>query len=906
MEEKLRDSGIDVIGHVAWGTHFCQFYQTRQDLIDILVPYFKAGLENNEFCMWITSTPLLIREAKKALSIALPDMDSYLKRGQLEILPHSRWYLKNGTFDADRVLQGWVSKLETAKAGGFSGLRLSGNTFWLEKSNWADFTEYEARVNSIIGSYEMLALCTYSLKKCNSIEVIDVIRNHQFALIYQYGKWELVESSIYRQAKEALYESEERFRSLFEESPVGLELYDSQGKLIAINKACLNIFGAREDDVKGFNLFADPNVSAAVKNELRNGETATYQSTFDFGLVKKHRLYETKKDGVIDTDVNITPLASEKGYLVQVQDITERKHVEERMVSLSKFPSENPNPVLRISARGNIMYANIACQSLLELWQTGEGQVLPRHYRQIAAKTLSSGVKQEIEIDCNGRILNLTFVPIENMRYVNIYGIDITERKKVEESLKESQRDLNHAQAVAFIGSWRLDVRNNELLWSDEAYRIFGIPERTPMTYEAFLSSVHPDDREYVDRMWTEALHGEHYDIEHRIIVRGETKWVREKAQLEFDQYGVLKSGFGTVQDITEHKETVEKITFQARLLDAIEDSILATDIDGRIIYWGNGAENLLGWRSKEVIGHIALDVLVPEKAMPRVDVIQSLLKNGQNWSGEFTTKCKDGTSITLLVHNSPVLDKTGKVIGIIAVGKDFTEHKKLEQMKDEFISLVSHELRTPLTVIMASIRILLSEDLSLEDKRELLQSASDSADALASILDNLLELSRHQANRLVLYSEPLSISNTVQNVIAKMKIHSVTQRFSVDIPTRLPQVQADPVRVERIVFNLLENAAKYSPTGSEIRVFASRENNSIVIGINDQGAGLSPDEQQKLFEPFQRFSKMPSAQGLGLGLVVCKRLVEAQGGRIWVESQPGQGSTFFFSLPLAKENISR
>jgi hypothetical protein len=128
MGNELRGSGINVIGRVPWGTHFCQFYQTKQDLIDILVPYFKAGLENNEFCMWITSEPLVVTEAKKAMTKAVPGFKQYLSKGQIEIIPHEEWYLLGGKFDDDRVLKGWVDKLEQALAKGYSGLMPSRST----------------------------------------------------------------------------------------------------------------------------------------------------------------------------------------------------------------------------------------------------------------------------------------------------------------------------------------------------------------------------------------------------------------------------------------------------------------------------------------------------------------------------------------------------------------------------------------------------------------------------------------------------------------------------------------------------------------------------------------------------------------------------------------------------------
>jgi PAS domain S-box-containing protein len=151
----------------------------------------------------------------------------------------------------------------------------------------------------------------------------------------------------------------------------------------------------------------------------------------------------------------------------------------------------------------------------------------------------------------------------------------MVERKQNEKVLEESRRDLNRAQEVSHTGSWRMDVQKNVLLWSDENHRIFGIPKGTPLTYETFLSTVHPDDKEYVDRKWTAALKGEHYDIEHRIVAAGVTKWVRETAGLEFDGQGKLLGGFGTTQDITEIKKREQELDQLNRTLKALSKSSL-------------------------------------------------------------------------------------------------------------------------------------------------------------------------------------------------------------------------------------------------------------------------------------------------------------------------------------------
>lgn len=201
--EPQRLIGIDQVPPSPWGTHFCLFYRTPEDLLDLLIPYFRIGLENNEFCMWVTSDPLSAEEARAALDAAVPDLDTRMRREQIEILDYTQWYVVDGKFDSDRVLAGWVEKEQRARHKGYEGLRLTGNTFWLEQANWNAFIDYEAAVDRVISQYHMIALCTYSLDKCGASEVIDVTNHHQFALTKRAGKWEMIESADRRRADEA-------------------------------------------------------------------------------------------------------------------------------------------------------------------------------------------------------------------------------------------------------------------------------------------------------------------------------------------------------------------------------------------------------------------------------------------------------------------------------------------------------------------------------------------------------------------------------------------------------------------------------------------------------------------------------------------------------------------------------
>ena len=255
QESSARHTGITVIGDVPWGTHFCQFYQDKQDLIDLLVPYFKAGLENNEFCMWVTSEPLASAEAKAALAANVENLERYIADGQLEILHHGDSYTVSGKFESDRALQGLIDRVETATRRGFAGLRMTGNTFWLEKSDWQAFTEYEAAVNAVIGKYRVLALCAYSLSKCGAIEIMDVISNHAFALMKRAGKWERIDSAERKKVGVSLLDSEERLRMAIASTGLGTWDFDPASGSVISSDLCKRHFGLPPEREIDYNTF---------------------------------------------------------------------------------------------------------------------------------------------------------------------------------------------------------------------------------------------------------------------------------------------------------------------------------------------------------------------------------------------------------------------------------------------------------------------------------------------------------------------------------------------------------------------------------------------------------------------------------------------------------------------------
>ena len=344
-----------------------------------------------------------------------------------------------------------------------------------------------------------------------------------------------------------------------------------------------------------------------------------------------------------------------------------------------------------------------------------------------------------------------------------------------------------------------------------------------------------------------------------------------------------------------------------ATTLASIGDAVIATDALGKVSFMNGAAEALTGWKPSEANGHPISDVfrIVNERTHQSVESpVDRVIREGMvvGLANHTVLIRKDGIEVPIDDSGAPIRDERGATTGVVLVFRDVSERRKAEQMKDEFIGMVSHELKTPLTIVTGAISTAMSERIEPADRRVLLEDAAWGAENMADIVDNLLELSRWQSNRLQLKHDVLDVGGTIRTLVAYSSKKSSQHRITAEVAPDLPNVRADRIRVERVLDNLIDNAIKYSPRGGVVTVSARSSEGYIVVSVHDEGIGISETGIKKLFEPFQRLeTPVPGSaiQGIGLGLVVCRRLVEAHKGRIWVESEVGRGSTFFFTLPV-------
>jgi DNA-binding CsgD family transcriptional regulator len=181
------------VADIAWGTHLCMFFQTTEDVLEALTPYFKAGLEDGEYCIWVIAGRLTKDRAIAALRQVMPDQDRHLAKGSLEIIPADKWYLQGGRFDQRRLIRGWHDRLRHAEARGYTGLRVSGTAASLQtRTEWKDFLEYEAALNDAVRGRRMIVLCAYALATSGANDILEVARRHHVALVRRNGAWEAV------------------------------------------------------------------------------------------------------------------------------------------------------------------------------------------------------------------------------------------------------------------------------------------------------------------------------------------------------------------------------------------------------------------------------------------------------------------------------------------------------------------------------------------------------------------------------------------------------------------------------------------------------------------------------------------------------------------------------------------
>ena len=384
------------------------------------------------------------------------------------------------------------------------------------------------------------------------------------------------------------------------------------------------------------------------------------------------------------------------------------------------------------------------------------------------------------------------------------------------------------------------------------------------------------------------------------------------------------------VYDITARKRAEKEIRFQAHLLNAVEQAVVATDLEGRILYVNSFAESLFGWSSADAVGSNVIDLTSPKLSRKDASGILSVLRRGDSWSGELLVRRKDGSVFPAQVTDSPILNAAGELVGVVSVSADITERRRAEEetarlhaserearaqaekanaLKDEFLATLSHELRNPLNVMLGYSEVMLrNEDLTSSPVlRHAIEVLRRNVLNQSVLVRDILDLSRLHTGKLSLNLETVSFTAAIANAIETVRSDAAAKSIElrVDVGDRLLFVVGDALRLEQIVWNLLNNAVKFTPSGGTVGIGLTIEDQDAVLKIKDTGEGIEAAFLPAVFEMFRQADARSNRKhgGMGIGLAIVRQLVELHGGSVTVASEgAGKGTEFRIAIPLSQE----
>jgi PAS domain S-box-containing protein len=395
-------------------------------------------------------------------------------------------------------------------------------------------------------------------------------------------------------------------------------------------------------------------------------------------------------------------------------------------------------------------------------------------------------------------------------------------------------------------------------------------------------------------------------------------RWLQAVIYPVKDEEGRVREVVLMHEDITARRRSEEAVLFQARLLDTVEQAVIATDLEGKITYWNRYAARLYGWTAEEALGRPIMEVTPAETSQAQAaDIMESLL-DGKAWSGEMTLRRRDGETFPALVTDTPIHDGAGQLVGTVGVSVDITERKRLEaqlraraeelseanRLKDEFLATLSHELRTPLTAVLGWAKLLRSEQLDPKVAARALESIERNAQAQSQLINDLLDVSRIVTGKLRLTVRPVTLAHVIESAAEGVRPAAEARgvRLGVSLDASAGLVSGDADRLQQVFWNLLSNAIKFTPREGSVEVRLARAGDCAEVSIKDTGAGISAEFLPHIFERFRQADGAITREhgGLGLGLAIARHLVELHGGTIRAESEgEGRGATFAVSLPL-------
>ena len=866
-----RKSGISLVGDLPWGSNFCHFYQTKKDLLEILGPYVKAGLENNEFCLWVVAEPLTEDSAREALEKAVPGFGEYAKKGQIEIISCKGWGACGS--ECGKAI---VSKLEKAISSGFDGVRFACNE-WPQTERGRDFSWYNT---DAISKYNVIAALAYARDKVDAIGLMDVIRKHRFALVSNAGKWEIIESSEARVVNDALKRSEEKLYSLFSNMSEGFAYHrvvtDAQGKpcdyvFIEINESFERLTGLKRENIvgkKATQVF--PGIDKDPSNWIaRYGHIA---------LTGKSAQFESYSEA-LKKWYSVSAFSPHKGYFaVTFSDISERKRAEASI--------RQQNSVLEGINR--LFIKALECQTEEELGRVclAIAEEITESKAGFIGEINSQGRLDDIAISDPGWEACSMAIPNGHTGY-----------RVVPTSL----------EIHGLYGRVMLDGKgfftNDPCLHPDS----IGLPTGHP-PLACFLG--------------VPLIQG------NKVI--GMVGLANRKGGYCQEQLDTMEALAGAISQVLMRHKAEQSLRQNRQLLavtlESIGDGVIVTDIQGNVTFINGEAERLTGWKNADAQGKKLakiFNIVNDHTRQPVENPVDKVLRLGTvvGLANHTILIAKDGVETPIDDSGAPIRDADGNVHGVVLVFRDFTEQKLAELALQKLNE--SLEFRVTERTAMAEQRSnqlrALAAELTMAEQNERkrlahvlhdhLQQILAAAKLKASIVKmgiNEDPLSNSMGEIVDLLTQSIQCSRNLSTELSPIVLneggltaglkwlinwfgqnHSLTVHLNsvTEIKNEIPE------SIKHFVFNaareMLFNVCKHAGV-NEAEIILTCSNGVLSLTIIDHGIGIDPS--------------LIGCKGTGFGLFSIQERIQLLGGNVVFEGKLGKGTTILMTIPIHLE----
>lgn len=938
-DDDSRPFDTDFIRDISWGTHFCQFYQTKKDLIDLLTPYFKAGLENNELCIWLIPEFLSVKEAKEALKKEIPDYDIYLEKGQIEFIPYSDWFLKEGAFDSQKVVDVWVEKLNQALNRGYNGLRATEDACWMEEESWNNFFNYEEKLDSFVNEHRIIVLCTYCHDTCNIIETIDVISNHQMSLVKRKGKWvqigyfkrkntvdsRLTEDTIWesksrRKVTEAIEFERQRFFDVLDRLPAMICLLTSDHRVAFANRSFREKFG-ESDDRHCYEYFF---------GSTRPCEFCEAYKVLETG--QPHRWEITTPDGSIINVYNVplTDIDNSPMILEMSVDVTEYKKAEEALCASEaryRFLYESSlDGIMLTKSDGTILSANSQACNLFNMTEDeiirawGEGIVIKdeRLTAMLEERELTGRAMAELTFKRKdgstfvGETSSSLFKDTDGSIKYSITIRDITERKRAEEALRDSEARFKAYLENSAVIAWMKDEEGRHTFLSSNCEKRFGV------RFEDWNGKTDFDlwppeiARKFRENDLAVLKGGKNVEvIEEARNSDGSTSWWLNNKFLFVDSPGKKYVG-GLGVDITERKQAEENLRLsEERYRSFIQNSQgIAFQIDKNFnLEFIHGAvEEITGYSEEELLLDTSWkQLVVPEDIDTFLKAEQKAAKSPGDYSGdiEYRIRTKDGNIKWMHEFHQKISGKNGKPEKYTGVIYDITENKEIEEALEKIETArqkeLHHRIKNNLQVI-SSLLDLTAEKFKNKEcikDSEVLKAFRESQDRVMSIALIHKELYEGVGDGTLNFS--LYLRRLVDNLFQTYRIGDTDINLNMDFEENVFFDMDVAIPLGMIVNELVSNSFKYA--------FSDMNKGTIQIKLLCERAGDElRNKEEEFTEKGTKYSLIVSDDGAGipdtvdlenpdtLGLQLVYILVHQLNGEIELKREKGTEFIIHFS----------